>query len=285
VVGIDACGVTRSELDHFSATADTRRWAELAVWLAAVFLVLADVFVTTVATVSMRAELSATDTHLQLIVALYNISYGGLLLGGGRLGDRFGRRRLFCAGVAVFLIASIWCATALTAELLVVGRLVQGIGPALLMPQVFTLIQERFHERDRAVAFGLFSAVSGVAAAGTQVWGGALIDADLFGLGWRSIVWVNVPLCLVVLVAAGRLLRAVRASTTARFDWMGQGLTVTALVAMVAGLAFVVRALVPAAGAVAVAAVAGWWASSGTGWRQHAGATRSWTPLCWRSQV
>lgn len=252
--------MTGTELAHPRIASDTRRWAELAVTLAAVFLVIADVFVTTVATASIRTDLSATDTHLQLILALYNISYGGLLLGGGRLGDRFGRRRLFRAGVVVFLAASIWCAAAPTAELLVVGRLVQGVGPALLMPQVFTVIQERFQGRDRAVAFGLFSAVSGVAAAGAQVWGGALIDADLFGSGWRGIFWVNVPPCLAVLVAAGRLLPERRVPGAARFDWLGLCLTVTALLAAVTGFAFVIRSPAPAAVAAAVAAAAGWWA-------------------------
>lgn len=254
--------MTGTQLDHPRRATDRRRWAELAVLLAAVFLVIADVFVTTVATASIRADLSATDTHLQLILALYNISYGGLLLGGGRLGDRFGRRRLFCAGVAVFLVASVWCATAATAELLVLGRLLQGIGPALLMPQVFTLIQERFSGRDRAVAFGLFSTVSGVAAAGTQVLGGVLIDADLFGLGWRSIFWVNVVPCLVVLAAAGRLLPERRVAGTARFDWLGLGLglTVVALVAAVTGLAFVIGAPTLAAATTVVAVGAGGWA-------------------------
>lgn len=257
VPGGDAGGVTATARDRSRVAADTRRWAQLAVLLAAVFLVIADVFVTTVAAPGIRADLSATDTHLQLTLALYNISYGGLLLGGGRLGDRFGRRRLFRAGVAVFLAASVWCATAASAEMLVVGRLAQGVGPALLMPQVFALIQERFQGRDRAVAFGLFSAVSGVAAASAQVWGGALIDADLFGLGWRGVFWVNVAPCLVVLVAAGRLAPDRPVPTVARFDWLGLGLTVTALVAAVTGFAVAVSDPVLATVAVAVAVASG----------------------------
>lgn len=215
------------------------RRAALTVLLSAVFLVLADVFIATVATPAIRADLEAGMVHIQLALSLYNIAYGALLLGGARLGDRFGQRRLFLVGCSIFCLASLMCALAPNAETLVVARLLQGIGPALLMPQVFTFIQDRFTGRARFRAFAAFSAVSGVAAAGSQVIGGALIDLDLFGLGWRTIFWVNVPIMIVIMAAAAVLLPGSHGRRTVGIDWPGLTAFTLCLVALTSTLALV----------------------------------------------
>ncbi|MFG2001857.1 MFS transporter [Spirillospora sp. NPDC048911] len=180
----------------------------LALLLVGQFMAILDVSIVNVALPTMRADLHASGAGLQLVVAGYIIAYAVLLITGARLGGLAGHRRMFLTGLAAFTAASLACGLAPATGSLIVFRFAQGLGAALMTPQVMSLIQLTFTGSARARALGLFSAVvSGGIVAG-QAAGGLLVSADLLGSGWRAVFLVNVPIGLVLLAAAPRLLPA-----------------------------------------------------------------------------
>ncbi|MFK4064616.1 MFS transporter [Streptomyces sp. NPDC029674] len=185
---------------------DKRSRRLLAVVLAAQFMALLDVFIVNVAAPTIRAELHASGGGLQLVIAGYTLTYAVLLITGARLGDRFGQRRVYLAGLAVFTAASLACGLAQGTAGLVAFRLVQGAGSAVLIPQVLGLIQRNFAGEARVKALGAYAAVLATGAAAGQVLGGVLVGADLFGTGWRPVFLVNVPVGAVLLALAVRVL-------------------------------------------------------------------------------
>ncbi|MEU5953783.1 MFS transporter [Streptomyces sp. NPDC047525] len=185
---------------------DTRPGRLLAVVIAAQFMALLDVFIVNVAAPTIRTELGASGAGLQLVIAGYTITYAVLLITGARLGDRLGHRRVYLMGLAVFTAASLACGLSQGTGELIAFRLLQGAGSALLIPQVLSLIQRNFTGEARTKALGAYSAVLAVGAAAGQVLGGVLVSADLFGTGWRPVFLVNVPVGVVLLVMARRVL-------------------------------------------------------------------------------
>ncbi|MFG2646956.1 MFS transporter [Streptomyces sp. NPDC048436] len=185
---------------------DNRRGRLLAVVIAAQFMALLDVFIVNVAAPTIRGELGASGAGLQLVIAGYTITYAVLLITGARLGDRLGHRRVYLLGLTVFTAASLACGLSQGAGELIAFRLVQGAGSALLIPQVLSLIQRNFTGEARTKALGAYAAVLAVGAAAGQVLGGILVSADLFGTGWRPVFLVNVPVGVVLLVMARRVL-------------------------------------------------------------------------------
>ncbi|WP_313276182.1 MFS transporter [Kosakonia cowanii] len=177
-------------------------WAGLAVLLLAGFVTIFDLFVVNVAIPSMQSGLGASFAQISFIVAGYELAFGVLLITGGRLGDRFGRRRLFVLGMAGFTLASALCGLAPGSETLIAARVLQGLAAALLFPQVYASIRVNFDGSDRRRAFGLLGMTLGLAAIAGQVLGGGLIHADLFGLGWRTIFLINIPVGVIAIVAA-----------------------------------------------------------------------------------
>ncbi|PZS35958.1 MAG: MFS transporter [Pseudonocardiales bacterium] len=177
----------------------------LALLLTGQFMAILDVSIVNVAAPTLRSDLHASGAGLQLVVAGYTISYAVLLITGARLGDRFGHGRMFRAGLAGFTAASSLCGFAPTTGLLITARLLQGVGAALMMPQVMSLIQRTFAGGARARALSLYSAVIACGAVIGQVLGGVLVSADLFGAGWRPVFLVNVPIGVALLVLARRL--------------------------------------------------------------------------------
>src|SRR5690606_23972476 len=155
---------------------------------------------------------------LAWIVASYPLCFGVLLVTGGRLGDAFGRKRMFIAGVAGFTAASVLCGAAPTVAALIAGRVLQGVFAALMTPQILSVIQVEFLPDQRPKAYAAFGAVQGIATVGGPVVGGLLIDADLFGLSWRPIFLINLPVGLAAVAAAAVLLRESRAEQAQRFD-------------------------------------------------------------------
>ncbi|MEV0296943.1 MFS transporter [Nocardia sp. NPDC050710] len=194
---------------------DARRTlAILAVILTGQFMAVLDASIVNVAIPSIRGDLHTSGSALQLIVAGYVIAYAVLLVTGARLGDRFTQRRTFIAGLALFTAASLACGLAWDETSLIVFRFAQGIGAAAMVPQVMTLIQRNFTGNARAKALSAYSAIiSGGMVAG-QVLGGLIVNADLFGSSWRGVFLVNVPIGVVLLLVAPRVLPA----NTARFD-------------------------------------------------------------------
>ncbi|MFI7497843.1 MFS transporter [Streptomyces sp. NPDC049687] len=174
--------------------------------LAAQFMALLDVFIVNVAAPTIGSDLHASGADLQLVVAGYAITYSVLLITGARLGDRFGHGRVHLVGLALFTSASLACGLARGSTELIVFRLVQGAGAAVMIPQVLSLIQRAFTGEARVRALGAYSAVLAVGAAAGQVLGGVLVDADLLGTGWRPVFLVNVPVGLVLLAAGRRVL-------------------------------------------------------------------------------
>ncbi|MFG2953074.1 MFS transporter [Streptomyces sp. NPDC048291] len=185
---------------------DNRPRLLLAIVLAALFMAVLDVFIVNVAAPTMGSELHASGADLQLVVAGYAITYSVLLITGARLGDRLGHGRVHLAGLALFTTASLACGLAQGATELIVFRLVQGAGSAVMIPQVLSIIQRAFTGEARIRALGAYSAVLAVGAAAGQVIGGVLVSADLFGTGWRPVFLVNVPVGAVLLVLGRRVL-------------------------------------------------------------------------------
>jgi MFS family permease len=178
----------------------------LAVLLLGQFMCIIDVLVVNVAMPSIGASLHASGASLQLVVGGYTIAYAMLLITGARLGDRYGRRRAYQAGVITFTAASLACALAPGSQLLVAFRFAQGAGAAALVPQVFSLIQLRFTGPARARALSAYAAVLSAGAVAGLVLGGVVVNADLFGLGWRPVFGINVPIGIALALAVPRLI-------------------------------------------------------------------------------
>jgi EmrB/QacA subfamily drug resistance transporter len=183
---------------------DPRRWRALAVVLVAGFMVLLDVSIVNVALPSIAAGLKAGDNALQWVVSGYALAFGLVLVAGGRIGDARGRRPTLVLGLAVFTLASAACGAAKTPLMLVVARLVQGIGGGMVTPQNSGLIQGLFRGEERGRAFGLFGGVVGISTAVGPLIGGLLIHFGGTGSGWRWIFLVNVPIGILAIVLAFR---------------------------------------------------------------------------------
>ncbi len=186
----------------------TRRWPAFAVCLVAGFMTVLDVSIVNVALPSIRTGISASSSDLQWVSSGYALSFGLVLVAAGRLGDIRGRKNMFVAGLVLFTVASAACGLAPNAGLLVVARVIQGIGGGLIQPQVSGFIQNLFQGKERARAFGLFGATVGISTAVGPLVGGALIAAFGTEHGWRAVFFVNVPVGIIAVVAALRLLPA-----------------------------------------------------------------------------
>ena len=200
------------------ATDDRQGWAPLAVLLSGTCLVVLDFFIVNVALPSVQRDLHASSTTLEWLVAGYGLTFGGLLIAATRLGDRWGRRRMYASGVALFVLASAACGLATTSGALILARLVQGVGAAMLSPMVLALVGDVYEGPRRARALAAYSTAMGLAAACGQLLGGVLIRADIAGLGWRSVFLVNVPVGLATLAFVGRVLPKSRVANPAPVD-------------------------------------------------------------------
>ena len=189
--------------------------------------------VVNVALPEIGADLDADVAGLQWILNGYLLTLSALILLGGSLGDRYGRRRIFTLGVIWFTVASVLCAFAPSVEILVAARIFQGVGGAMLTPGSLAIIEASFHREDRARAIGAWSALGGVAAAVGPLLGGWLIEA----VSWRAIFFINVPVGAFVVWAAARHLPETRDPTiTGHLDFRGSALASLAL----AGITFAV---------------------------------------------
>jgi EmrB/QacA subfamily drug resistance transporter len=185
---------------------DPGRWRALPVLLSAMFMAMFDYFVVNVAAPSLQHDLGATEAGIELVVGGYGFAYASGLITGGRLGDLFGHRRLFLIGMAAFTAASLLCGLAGSPALLVTARILQGVTAAAMVPQVLALINVMFPPHERVRAMAAFGGVIGVGAVAGQVLGGVLLDANLFGWGWRTIFYINVPIGLIAATLAARWL-------------------------------------------------------------------------------
>jgi MFS family permease len=200
---------------------DANRWLSLSVLLLGNFVTILDLFIVNVALGSIRTDLHATAAEVQLFMVGYSVPYGVMLLNGARLGDLFGRRRMFLVGMAIFTVASALCGFAQSPAALIGSRALQGLGAALLMPQVLTSLRVLFNGDQRRKAFGIMGAVQGVAASISQLAGGILIEHGVAGLGWRLVFLVNLPIGILALIAGRSLIVETRAHVNAKLDLYG----------------------------------------------------------------
>ena len=219
-------------------------WLMLAVLLLGQFMCIIDVLVTNVAMPSIAASLHASGVSLQLVVGGYTIAYAMLLITGARLGDRYGRRRTYLAGVLIFTTASLACALAPDSRALIAFRLVQGAGAALLVPQVFSIIQLNFTGPARARALSAYAAVLSAGAVTGLVLGGVVVTADLFGTGWRPVFAINVPIGIVLAATVPRLVPPDETSTGAPAGRRGGQLDLAGLAAAACAVLLIVLPLV-----------------------------------------
>ncbi|MCW2485518.1 MFS transporter [Candidatus Symbiopectobacterium sp. NZEC127] len=210
-------------------------WLGLSVLLLAGFMTIFDLFVVNVAIPSMQTGLGASFAQVGFIVAGYELAFGVLLITGGRLGDLFGRRRLFIVGMASFTLTSVLCGLAPSANFLIGARVLQGLAAALLFPQVYASIRVNFGGDDSRRAFGLLGMTLGLSAIAGQVLGGWMVYADLLGLGWRSIFLINVPMGLFALAAA-RCIPETRAPQRSDLDGTGMVLSSAGLTLLLVAL-------------------------------------------------
>lgn len=196
------------------------RWAALFVILAAEVMDMLDALITTIAAPTIRAELGGAASTVQWLTAGYTLAMAVGLITGGRLGDLYGRKRMFLIGAFGFTVGSLLCALAQSPEMLIGSRVLQGLFGAVMLPQGLGLIKEMFPPKEMAAAFGAFGPVMGMSSVGGPALAGWLVQADLLGTGWRMIFLINLPLGLAALLAGLKYLPAPRtahiAGTTAR---------------------------------------------------------------------
>ncbi|HXZ99502.1 MAG TPA: MFS transporter [Candidatus Binatia bacterium] len=212
---------------------DPQRWAALASVMTALFMVLLDVSIVNVAIPAIRQNLGANDADIQFVVAGYALAYAVTLITGGRLGDIHGRKRLFMIGMAGFITASALCGLAQSAVMLDLSRVLQGLMAALMYPQVLSVIQVTFPARERARVFGLVGATIGIATITGPLVGGLIIRDDITGSSWRWIFLVNLPIGIIALVAAWRVVRESRAPNATRLDLLGMAIATVGLLLLV----------------------------------------------------
>ncbi|WP_344234794.1 MFS transporter [Kribbella hippodromi] len=194
------------------------------------FLPMLSFFIINVALPAIGSDLHASSGELQLVVGSYGIANATLLVVGGRLGDGLGRKRLFLIGLTGFTIMSLICAIAPTIGVLLAARVVQGATAAAMTPQVLASISALLTGEHRARAMAMFGVAGGAASALGQILGGVLVEANVFDLGWRAVFLVNVPIGVLAIAAAYRLLPETKADRAQRVDLVGAALLALALV-------------------------------------------------------
>jgi EmrB/QacA subfamily drug resistance transporter len=208
------------------------RWPPLVVVLAGTFMTFLDFFIVNVALPSMQSDLHAGTDAVELVVAGYGVAFAAGMITGGRLGDLYGRRRMFALGLSLFTITSAACGLAPDAGGLVAARVLQGAAGALITPQVLAILGTVYAGAHRGRAFAAYGLTMGFAGVLGQLIGGALIQADIAGSGWRGTFLINVPVGIAALAAVRRVVPESRGAR-ARVDGTGAGLLTSAVVAAV----------------------------------------------------
>jgi EmrB/QacA subfamily drug resistance transporter len=197
------------------------RWLAYSAVLTSTVMELLDSTIVGVAAPAIRADLGGSYASLQWMAAGYTLTLAVMLLIGGRLGDLFGRKRMLLIGVGGFTVASLACAVAVSPEMLIGSRVLQAAFSAIMVPQGFGLIRDLFPPKEMAKAWAVFGPIMGLSAVIGPIVGGALVDADLFGTGWRSIFLVNLPVGVFTFLIGAKFLPASTSATRSRLDLPG----------------------------------------------------------------
>ncbi|HZP76711.1 MAG TPA: MFS transporter [Pseudolabrys sp.] len=219
-----------------SASGSASRWWALAIVVAAQFMFVVDAFIVNVALPSIRADLHATAGDMQGVLALYQIAFAVLVVAGGRLGDIYGSKSIFLVGLLGFTAASLWCGFAGSGPMLVLARAGQGGAAALMIPQVLATIHRLFTDSERGKAFGIYGFTLGFGAAVGFGLGGWLVAANLTGLGWRTVFFVNGPVGVALVIAAVAILPKAPRKSGVRLDLIGAALLLAALLGLIGPL-------------------------------------------------
>lgn len=212
---------------------DSRRWLALAIVMTAAFMDLVDVTIVNIAVPSMERDLGASFGAIQWITAGYALAFAAGLITGGRLGDIYGRKRLFLIGITGFTIASALCGFAVNPEMLVGSRLLQGAMAAMMVPQVLSIIHVTFPAHERGKVFGMFGAIVGLGAVSGPLLGALLTQWNLFGLEWRPIFLINLPVGIAGVLLGRRFITESRAPKALRLDLVGVVLVTAAMLMLV----------------------------------------------------
>ncbi|MER5807610.1 MFS transporter [Streptomyces sp. NPDC002033] len=216
-----------------AAPADRRRWLALAIVMTAAFMDLVDVTIVNIAIPSMRQDFGASTSAIQWITAGYALAFAAGLITGGRLGDIYGRKRLFLIGVAGFTAASLLCGIAADPAMLVASRILQGGMAALMVPQVLAIVHVTFPPHERGKAFGMFGAIVGLGAVSGPMLGALLTEWNLFGLEWRPIFLINLPVGIAAILMGRKFITESKAPKALRLDLVGVVLATLALVMLI----------------------------------------------------
>ncbi len=216
----------------------SRRWWVLAIVVAAQFMFGVDAFIVNVAIPTIAIELHTSSAQIEAVIAIYLIAYATLVVTGGRLGDIYGTKTIFIAGVLGFTLTSLWCGLAQSGPELIGARLAQGATAAMMVPQVLATLHLLFSDASRGRAFGIYGVVLGLAGAAGFALGGVLVTSDLAGLGWRAVFFVNVPFGLLIAAAAWRIMPSVPRRPGTRLDVPGAVVLFCGLVCLIGPLLF-----------------------------------------------
>ncbi|MFJ8020488.1 MFS transporter [Streptomyces sp. NPDC096311] len=212
-----------------AAAADRRRWFALAIVMTAAFMDLVDVTIVNIAIPSIQRDEGASFSQIQWITAGYALAFAAGLITGGRLGDIHGRKRLFLVGIGGFTIASALCGFAANPEMLVASRILQGGMAALMVPQVLSIVHATFPAHERGKVFGLFGAIVGLGAVSGPLLGALLTEWNLFGLEWRPIFLINLPVGIAALILGRRFISESKAPKALKLDLVGVALVTLGL--------------------------------------------------------
>ncbi len=201
--------------------ADRRRWFALAIVMTAAFMDLVDVTIVNIAIPSIKRESGATFSQIQWITAGYALAFAAGLITGGRLGDIHGRKRLFLIGITGFTVASALCGFAANPEMLVASRILQGGMAALMVPQVLSIVHATFPAHERGKVFGLFGMVVGLGAVSGPLLGALLTEWNIFGLEWRPIFLINLPVGIAGIILGRKFITESKAPRALKLDLVG----------------------------------------------------------------
>jgi len=224
---------THSVQHHAAKLSKKQRTIALVVVALAFVMDLLDSTIVNIAIPSIQGNLGASYATIQWLIAGYSLAFATLLITGGRMGDVFGYKKLFMIGVGGFTVASLLSGAAWNSEVLIAARLLQGAMAALMVPQVMSMMQIMFKPEERGMVSGLFGALGGLSAALGPVIGGLLIKANLFGLDWRPIFLINVPIGVIGLVAAAKFLPEGKSPHPLKLDWWGTLIVIIGLLLLI----------------------------------------------------
>ncbi|AOR33773.1 MFS transporter [Streptomyces fodineus] len=222
--GTEGAAPALTALSAPAPSGEAHRWLALAIVMAAAFMDLVDVTIVNIAIPSIQRTAHASVSQIQWVTAGYALAFAAGLITGGRLGDIHGRKRIFLLGIGGFTLASALCGLAANPEMLVASRILQGGMAAMMVPQVLSIVHATFPAHERGKVFGLFGAIVGLGAVSGPLLGALLTEWNLFGLEWRPIFLINLPVGVLAWILGRRFITESKAPKALKLDLVGVAL-------------------------------------------------------------